>query len=119
MAIYTNLPIYKDTYTLLLTVAKAQPSMPRDARYTLGQDLRHALVDMLMLIYKANGARHKRDALTQLATKVQEVKVYLRLLCDMRYVSERFYLMCAEQAETVSKQAGRWLKFEGEKAERQ
>lgn len=48
MAIYTNLPVYKASYALLLSVSKAMPGLPRDCRYSIGQDLRRKITEIII-----------------------------------------------------------------------
>ena len=47
MALYRSLPVYKATYSLLLSVQRMVPNMQRDVRYTLGQGLTKLLMNMI------------------------------------------------------------------------
>lgn len=115
MAIYTNLPIYKATYTLLLDISKMLPCMPRDCRYSIGQDVRQKIMDIIILIYRANRTRQKLDIILRMREKLLEVQVYIRLMCDMRYISEGKYVSLVEQTEAMSKQMSAWEKSEKQK----
>ncbi|MGM9816739.1 MAG: four helix bundle protein [Lepagella sp.] len=117
MAIYTNLPIYKASYSLLLSLTKLMPSMSRDCRYTLGQDTRRKITDLIILIYRANRTHYKVKLIGEMREALLEVQVYLRLMSDMRYISERQYLAFAEQTESMSKQLAAWEKSERQKQE--
>lgn len=112
MAIYTNLPIYRATYTLLLDVTKAMQNVPRDCRYTLGQDLRRKLTEILVLIYQANRTPHKLKTIALMRETLLEAQVYIRLMSDMHYISEGKYLALAEQTSNMSKQMTSWEKSE-------
>lgn len=110
MAIYTNLPVFKATYQLLLDVSQMSPHLPRDCRYTLGQELRSRLMEIMVLIYRANSTRQKGSLISQMRQTVVEVQVYLRLMSDMRYISERKYAQLAELSVGVSRQMAAWEK---------
>lgn len=112
MAIYTNLPIYKASYTLLLDVTREMANVPRDCRYTMGQDLRHKLTDIIVLIYRANRTRQKVKIISQMREILLEAQVYLRLMSDMHYISERKYIALADATHNMSKQMTAWEKSE-------
>ena len=112
MAIYTNLPVYKDTYSLLLNLSIMMPRLPRDSRYTIGQELRKTVMDNILLIYRANRVRNKCPLISQMRENVLQTQVYVRLLCDMRQISERKYAELLEQTSSISRQLSAWEKSE-------
>lgn len=115
MAIYTNLPIYKATYTLLLAINRMLPDMPRDCRYSIGTELRKEVMEIIILIYRANRIRDKFPVIQRMRETLLEVQVYVRLLCDMRYISEGKYVELAEQTSNMSRQLTAWGKSESKK----
>lgn len=110
MAIYTNLPVFKDSYQLLLAICQLSPHLPRDCRYTLGQELRSRMMEIMVMIYRANAMRDKQPVIARMRRTMVEVQVYLRLMCDLRYVAERRYAQLAEQTAGISKQMAAWEK---------
>jgi len=60
MAQYQHLPIYKLTYDLLLRIMQVTKNFPREYKYTLGQKLKDEVIELIVLIYKANSARDRR-----------------------------------------------------------
>ena len=46
MAIYTNLPLYEDSYQLLLCLVSFSRNMQRDFRYTLGEQVKDKVVEI-------------------------------------------------------------------------
>ena len=112
MAIYTNLPIYKDAYLLLLATSKLMPNLPRDCRYTLGQDTRRKVMELIVLIYRANRTTYKAKIISDMRELLLETQVYLRLMSDMRYMPEKKYLEFAEHTANMSKQLVAWEKSE-------
>lgn len=89
MAMYLELPVYKVAFDLTVEFARARQILPRDARYTIGQDMSKALAQVLVLICRACIARDKIDliremrALINLRTQlVQPLRSLGRLSCD-------------------------------------
>lgn len=48
MALYYDLPVYRDVYSLILKIFEYTRDFPREYKYTLGQDLKR---DSLVLVY--------------------------------------------------------------------
>ncbi len=115
MAIYTNLPVYKSTYRLILSVVKMLPDLPRDCRYSMGQELRDKIMQIIVQVYRANRTRRKLPAITRMRESLVEAQVYLRLMCDMHYISERRYIDLMDQTVDISKQLGAWSRSEADK----
>lgn len=107
-SLYSNLPVYDATYRLLLEVHKVQPVLSRDVRYTIGQGLTKLLMNILVTIYEANIARDKHPFLMRGRKLAVEVKVTLRILCDLRQISEKQYVRLIDLAESMSKQLTSW-----------
>lgn len=106
---YEQLPVYQAIYQLTLAVQRdCMPHLSRDVRYTLGQGLVRLLMNMLVTVYEANLTRDKHALLLRARKMTVEAKVTLRMLCDMRQMSARLYLVLAQQAESVSKQLTAW-----------
>ncbi|MBQ8223107.1 MAG: four helix bundle protein [Bacteroidales bacterium] len=112
MAIFTNLPIYKDSYTLLLEINRMMPNLPRDCRYSIGQELRQKIMEIIVLIYRANRIRKKVFIISKMRETLLEVQVYIRLMSDMKYISEGKYMRLVEQTSSMSKQMSSWEKSE-------
>ena len=117
MAIYTNLPVYKASYRLMLSLSRAMPNMPRDCRYSLGQDTQRKIMDVIVLIYNANRERNKLLLIRKMQEVLTEVQVYVRLMNDMKYISEGMYLDFAEQIVGIAKQMSAWEKHVKAKCE--
>lgn len=105
---YDNLPVYKSAYDLLLFVFRLGSNLKREYRYTLGENLKNGLIQVLLCIYTANSSRQKEAPLQKAREEIVVVKVQLRLLSDLKQISIRQYALAAEQAESVSKQLAAW-----------
>lgn len=47
MALYYDLPVYRDTYQLILKIFEVTKDFPKDFKYSLGQDMKR---DALQLV---------------------------------------------------------------------
>lgn len=112
MAIYTNLPIYQASYSLMLEVSRMMPDLPRDCRYTLGQEMRGKVMEIIILIYRANRTRQKARIIAGMRETLLEVQVYVRLMCDLRYISQKKYALLMEHTSGMSRQLAAWEKSE-------
>ncbi len=112
MAIYTNLPIYKASYLLLLEVNRMMPNVPRDCRYSMGQELRQKIMEIIVLIYRVSRIKNKVYTISKMREILLEVQVYIRLMSDMKYISERKYTQLIEQTTSMSKQMTAWERSE-------
>lgn len=112
MAIYTNLPLYKASYTLMLSLSRMMPNLPRDCRYSVGKDAQQKIMDIIILIYNANREHNKMPMIRKMQNAILEVQIYVRLMNDMRYISENKYFELSEQIVSISKQMSAWEKHE-------
>ena len=65
MALYYDLPVYRDTYRLILRIFEVTKDFPRDYKYTLGQDMKRDALQLVRSIYRANRSRDKAEPLAQ------------------------------------------------------
>jgi 23S rRNA-intervening sequence protein len=71
MALYYDLPVYRDVYRLILKIFEFTKDFPREYKYSLGQDLKHDSIVLVRSIYRANKAKsNKRKQLIRLNHKV-------------------------------------------------
>lgn len=54
MALYYNLPVYKESYDLLLQVFKLVKKTAREYKFTLGERLKNEVTDLLVTIFEAS-----------------------------------------------------------------
>ena len=113
MAQYEHLPIYKQTYDLLLRIMTATKNFPREYKYTLGQKLKDEVIELVVLIYRANSVRDKETHISAILERVQVVQLMIRLAHDMKILPRRHYAALAEMTDTLARQAGGWLKSSG------
>ena len=113
MAQYEHLPIYKQTYDLLLRIMTATRNFPREYKYTLGQKLKDEVIELVVLIYRANSVQERQRHISAILERVQVVQLMIRLAHDMQILPRRHYAALAEMTDTLARQAGGWLKSSG------
>jgi len=110
MATYDNLRVYKTAYDLMMDIFNFG-NVQRDIKFTLVEDLKKEVIKIIVLIYKANAATDRSLIIGEAREEVVVVKLYLRMLCDLKQISTRQYSVLAERAESLSKQLSAWQKY--------
>ena len=59
MALYSDLPVYKSTYDLLVAIFSFTKDFKKEYKYTVGESLKKETIELLTLIYRANVKRVK------------------------------------------------------------
>ncbi len=113
MAQYQHLPIYKQTYDILLRTMVATKDFPREYKFTLGQKIKDELIELVILIYRANSAIDKKQHIESILERVQAIQLLMRLSHDMKILSRRHYAALSEMTDSLAKQAQGWLKSSG------
>lgn len=111
MAIYDNLPVFKETYDLLLQIIRLSMNLQRDFRYTIGERLKMEIMDLCIYIYKANGSYEKQEYIEKARERMVVIKLQVRVLHDVKQISVKQYAMLADRMESVSKQLTSWEKY--------
>ncbi|MGK0364746.1 MAG: hypothetical protein ACI85O_001804 [Saprospiraceae bacterium] len=63
MALYYDLPVFKEVYQLILKIFEYTKDFPKEYKYTLGQDMKRDGIQLVRSIYRANKAKDKREYL--------------------------------------------------------
>jgi hypothetical protein len=84
MAFYTELPVYRDTYQLILKVFEYSQNFPRDYKYTLGQDMKRDAMQLIRSIYRANKYSNRKAHLEAFLDEFELLKLQIRLCADLR-----------------------------------
>lgn len=84
MAKYDELPVFKATYDLLLRIYMVSQHWSRDIRYTLGEELKKEVIEILQLIYQANASKKKVAFLSSCRVKLIKVRLQIRVAKDLK-----------------------------------
>ena len=80
MALYTELPVYRDTYQLTLKLFEFTREFARDYKFTLGEDMRRDVLKLAGSIYRANKSTSKSEHLDGFLGMVQITPVLVNTL---------------------------------------
>ncbi len=110
--VYTDQPVYVRSYTLLKELTVCYSRIPRDLRYTLGSRMLEAMTDEVMnVVHAFKTAKGKAPFIKEAMLRLEEVKVYLRLLKDVDAISTKFYLHTLPLTADVTTQLASWHNF--------
>jgi hypothetical protein len=117
MANYTELNVYKATYSLLFELLSASKSFNRDFKYTLGENLKNEMNDAMMNIWRANSVYDKQGHIVFAREKIEKCRLYIRLLYDLRQISLEHFTKWNIAIQNISKQLAGWDKSQKTKTE--
>ena len=84
MATYDNLPVYGTSYDLLLEMFRFTKDFNREYKYTLGENIKKEIVEMIINIYKANSSMDGRYVRLQAAREnIEVIRLLVRLVKDL------------------------------------
>ncbi len=108
MALYYDLPVYRDTYKLILKIFEFTKDFSREYKYTLGQDMKRDVLMLVRSIYRANRNTDKRQYLEEFLDNFEILKLEIRLCVDMKLVSIKKQAELTMLLDSIGKQATAW-----------
>lgn len=111
MAIYENLPVFKEVYDLLLQFITLSRNLKRDFRYTIGEQIKRDVLDVCVFIYHANACHDKTMFINKARERMVVIKLNLRVLNDAHELSLKQFCMLVDKIATINKQLAAWDKY--------
>ena len=110
MALYFNLPVYKDTYELLLMIFQYSSKLPKDYKYTLGERLKNEATEVLIAIFEASQLKDKNKAVAiqKALNNLEKCRLYIRILKDLNIWGISKQANLNQKIESISKQITQW-----------
>ena len=109
MALYYSLPVYRDTYKLVLKIFEVTQNFSREYKYTLGQDMKHDAMQLVRSIYRANKATTKKqEYLEDFLDDFELLKLEIRLCADMKMLSVKKQSELSLLMDSIGKQVTGW-----------
>ena len=108
MALYTELPVYRDTYQLILKVFEYTKDFPKEYKYTLGQDMKRDALHLLRSIYRANKHKNRAEQLDVFLDECELLKLEIRLSTDMKLFSIKKQAVLSALMDSIGKQVTGW-----------
>ena len=108
MALYYNLPVYRDTYRLVLTIFTLSKDFSKEYKYSLGQDMKRDALQLVRCIYRANKSTDKQTHLDAFLDEFELLKLEIRLCGDMKILSPKKLAELAVLMDSIGKQVTGW-----------
>ena len=93
MALHTELPVYKDTYQLILKIFEITKEFSKEYKYTLGQDMKRDALQLIRSIYRANKHKNRAEHLEVFLDELELLKLEIRLCVDMKLLPINYHQM--------------------------
>ena len=104
MALYYDLPVFKEVYQLILKIFEYTKDFPKEYKYTLGQDMKRDGIQLVRSIYRANKSQNKREYLEQFLDDFEVLKLEIRLCVDMKILSIKKQAELSGLMDSIGKQ---------------
>ena len=108
MALYYDLPVFKDVYKLILLIFEYTKDFSKEYKYTLGQDLKKDSMLLMRSIYRANKAQNKQAYLETFLDDFELLKLEIRLCTDMKIISIKKQVEISVLMDNIGKQITGW-----------
>lgn len=113
MALFSELAVYKTGYDFLLEIYNRTKNFPREYKFSLGEKMKEASLDLLIDVYKANKSK-KSARITHIESARQNVEVLrllLRISKDLQLLSTKGFTSLNIMIQDLSKQLTAWQKY--------
>ena len=110
MTTYDYLPVYKVSYDLLVELFRFTKDFTREYKFTLGESIKKEVIEMIRNIYRANSSFSKQTIIQSARENIETIRLYLRLLKDLKQINLKKFVFLNEKIESVSKQLTAWQK---------
>ncbi len=108
MGLCYDLPVYKDTYQLALKIFEYTKDFDREYKYTLGQDMKRDVLNLMRSIYRANKAFEKKEDLEKFLEDFEILKLEIRLVTDMKVLSVKKQVVLVSLMDKIGRQITGW-----------
>lgn len=115
MARYDHLEIYKSCYVLIREVARAREKMSKSLKYDLGAQCFDSCLLCIRKVVQANGSEQKQEILKELALEIDVLWTWIRLLYELKGITNGEFKIFSERLVDISKQASAWSKWDQKK----
>ena len=110
MGLYSELPVFKASYDLLLDIFRFSGNFTREFKFTVGERLRNETLELIVLVFRANSARQKVEIIQEARERVELIRLLIRMMKDLDKISLKSFVRINQQIEMVSKQLTGWQK---------
>jgi hypothetical protein len=111
-----ELPIVSKIYEIIVWAVPRLARLPRNHRFLLGDRIATGLYELMAVLVKARYLRQNKAMLREASTRLDMLRLEVRLLKDMRLFSLNRYEHLAREMNEVGRMLGGWLKSSGRPA---
>lgn len=108
MALYYDLPVFKDVYQMTKKIFEYTTNFPREYKFSLGQDLKRDCILLVRYIYRANKVKDKAVYLEQFLDSFEVIKFEIRLCKDLKLLTVKQLAELTTYMSSVGKQITAW-----------
>jgi len=65
LALFSDLPVYKATYDLLLSIFRFTKDFSKEYKYTFGEIIKFEIIELITITYRSNGSTDTNETLTK------------------------------------------------------
>jgi hypothetical protein len=111
MVLYSELPVYKASYDLFVSIFEYTQHFNKEYKYTVGEKLKNETLEMMVAIYRANTRTDKKELLQSARENIEVIRLLFRLLKDLKQITLEKFVAINQKIENVSKQLAGWHKL--------
>ena len=108
MVLYNELPVYRDSYNLLLEIYNVTNKFSREYKYSLGQDMKRDVLSLFRNLYKANRSIDKQQELECFLDDFELLKIEIRMCGDLRLLPIKKVAEISLLTDAIGKQITAW-----------
>jgi len=107
-----DIPIFKKSYDLYKTLHEYRKVIPKKDRFTVFERCEHTMLDVLEAILLASSQRKEEKAptLEQASLKLNVLRVFVRLLKDIKAIDTKKYVTLEAMIDEVGRMLGGWIR---------
>ncbi len=102
-------PIFEQWYKTCDWLLQACDRMPKHARFTISGRIANLSLDVTALLVETIYSAEKSANLQRLNLLLEQLRIFLRLSKDRRYLSVTQYAFISEAVNETGKMTGGWL----------
>lgn len=108
--LYFNLPVYKDSYGLMLLLFKITKTLPREYKFTTGEKIKNEALELIICIYQATKQQNqaKLNNIENARSHLEIIRLLTRILKDLNIWSVATVVQVNTLIESISKQLSNW-----------
>lgn len=108
MVLYSELPVYRDSYELLLDIYRLTSGFAHEYKYSLGQDMKRDVLALFRHLYHANRATDKTEHLEQFLEDFELLKLEIRICMDLKLLPLKKMAQLSQLMDSIGKQTTAW-----------